>query len=45
MMEELSAPEMPATLPPVPEMGLPPVPVAGIWMLSGRGSGGTRSIF
>ena len=28
-MEELSAPEMPATLPPVPEMGLPPVPGAG----------------
>ena len=28
-MEELSAPEMPATLPPVPEMGLPTVPGAG----------------
>ena len=28
-MEELSAPEMPATLPPVPEMGLPPAPEAG----------------
>ena len=28
-MEELSAPEMPATLPPVPEMGLPPVSGAG----------------
>ena len=32
-MEELSAPEMPATLPPVPEMGLPPSPEQGIRML------------